>query len=214
MHNSDPNLHLLGTESSINWGEEFDGQPDSDPVGEKRHLVKQVVSLDEVALPDDVTSLEGSQETTELQPEEANLCSSPPVPGSPDDVQEIRGLLVKEFQVEVPVAVGDKVEEQLCNGAIIQESNATIDSLEEKEEAAARMAGNHPTEDSTEPQREVPEATAASSVKLPAQADHAEPSDKETGEEVSAQVCKVKAESALENSHESTDDSEGIQTQF
>ncbi|KFV77885.1 Niban-like 1, partial [Struthio camelus australis] len=54
MHNSDPNLHLLGEGIPIDWGEEYSSQPDTEPATDKRRRVKQVVSViqdDEGALP-------------------------------------------------------------------------------------------------------------------------------------------------------------------
>ncbi|KFM09509.1 Niban-like 1, partial [Aptenodytes forsteri] len=54
MHNSDPNLHLLGEGIPIDWGEEYSGQPEAEPAADKRRRAKQVVSViqdDEGVLP-------------------------------------------------------------------------------------------------------------------------------------------------------------------
>uniref|UniRef100_A0A493TGY2 Niban apoptosis regulator 2 n=1 Tax=Anas platyrhynchos platyrhynchos TaxID=8840 RepID=A0A493TGY2_ANAPP len=54
MHNSDPNLHLLGEGIPIDWAEEHGGQPEAEPAADKRRRAKQVVSViqdDEGALP-------------------------------------------------------------------------------------------------------------------------------------------------------------------
>nr|XP_056716447.1 protein Niban 2 [Euleptes europaea] len=215
MHNSDPNLHLLGEGTPIDWGEEYGGQPDSDPSDEKQRRAKQVVSVihvDEDAVPYDVTSLEGSPQVTE--PEELGRSPSSPTPGSPGSVEELRGMLVKEFQVEVPVAVSEKAEEQLSNGTVIQESNETVKEKEGKGQAEDRSTGIPATQQGEE--REAVAAPPASPAKLPSpaparevQVDCLKPSDKETGEEVSAQICKVEA-----SSHGAAEDSEGVQTEF
>ncbi|XP_061459671.1 protein Niban 2 [Rhineura floridana] len=228
MHNSDPNLHLLGEETPIDWEEEFGGQPDSDPSDEKRRRAKQVVSVihtDEGVPPyDEVTSLEGSPDASE--PKELDHAPSPPTQGSPDNVKELRSMLVKEFHAETPLPVGGKVEEQLGNGTIAQHSEGAAEHMEEKEEEAAMEADDRPPAHSTEHQRgeqEATDATPASPAKLPSpvgdggsQANHLEPSDKETGEEDAAvtPVCKTQVEPLVENSHRAAEDSEGVQTQF
>uniref|UniRef100_A0ACB8EZV5 Uncharacterized protein n=1 Tax=Sphaerodactylus townsendi TaxID=933632 RepID=A0ACB8EZV5_9SAUR len=213
MHNSDPNLHLLSEGTPIDWGEEYGGQPDSDPSDEKRRRAKQVVSVihvDEAAVPYEVTSLEGSPEVTE--PEESGRS-----PGSPDSVKELRGMLVKTFQVETPVVVAEKVEEQLSNGTVIQESKETAKEKEEKARAEDHPAGFPGTQQDEE--QEAVANTPASPSKLPTlapsgeiQVDCLKPSDKETGEEVSARIREAKAEPPSASSHEATEDSEGIQT--
>ncbi|KFQ30091.1 Niban-like 1, partial [Mesitornis unicolor] len=59
MHNSDPNLHLLGEGIPIDWGEEYSGQPEAEPAPDKRRRAKQVVSViqdDEGVLPYEVAT--------------------------------------------------------------------------------------------------------------------------------------------------------------
>ncbi|XP_015276654.1 PREDICTED: niban-like protein 1 [Gekko japonicus] len=221
MHNSDPNLHLLGEETPINWGEEYGGQPDSDPSDEKQRRAKQVVSVihvDEGALPYDVTSLEGSPELAE--PEDLGRSPSSPEPGSPGSVKELRGMLVKEFQVEAPVPVGEKAEEQLSNGTVIQESKEAAKENEGEAPAEGRPA-EFPGAQQDEEREAVP-TTPASPAQLlspaPAgkvQVDCHQPSDKEMGEEkVSAQICEVEAEPPLATGAGAAEDSEGVQTEF
>ncbi|XP_073495988.1 protein Niban 2 [Phyllobates terribilis] len=91
MNNSDPNLHLLGEGPPINWTNEY---ANSTEVSGNRHArARQVVSI----IQDDEVPeyLESCQEvpTNEDIPEE---------PGS-SDVHTIRNMLVKQFDVEVPV---------------------------------------------------------------------------------------------------------------
>ncbi|XP_075691490.1 protein Niban 2 [Rhinoderma darwinii] len=91
MHNSDPNLHLLGEGPPINWTDEYANSTEN--AGERHGRLRQVVSIiqdDEV--PEYVESCQEAP-TNEGIPEE---------PGS-SDVYTIRNMLVKEFDVEVPV---------------------------------------------------------------------------------------------------------------
>ncbi|XP_015683052.1 niban-like protein 1 [Protobothrops mucrosquamatus] len=221
MHNSDPNIHLLDEGTPINWGEEYGGESDVDPLDEKQHRAKQVVSMihvDESTLPCEVGSLERSPDGSE--PEKSDRCPSPQTQDSSEPVKELRTLLVKE--VEIPIPDDNKAEEQLHNGTITQESRGTPEpKKEEKETSQAEDAC--PTESSTELHREKQEAPAPSPVaptQPPApdggvQAECPEPANKETGEEqVSAQASKVEADVPVENSHKVTDESEGVQTQF
>ncbi|XP_066057149.1 protein Niban 2 [Chamaea fasciata] len=109
MHNSDPNLHLLGEGLPIDWSEEYSGQPEAEPAAERRRRAKQVVSViqdDEGALPYGAEALlqPGSPEPREA--EEAR----PGVPPSPPDaVKEIREALARE-------SLGDGAGERLMNG--------------------------------------------------------------------------------------------------
>ncbi|XP_063172424.1 protein Niban 2 [Candoia aspera] len=223
MHNSDPNLHLLGEGTPINWGEEYGGESDSDPSDEKQHRAKQVVSVihtDESALPYEVTSLEGSPDSP--GPEVSGCCPLPLTQDSSGPVKELRTLLVKE--VEIPAVDGDKAEEQLHNGTITEESGGTPERREEKEETA-RAGDGCPPGSSTElngEKQEAPASSPAAPPQLPSpatdggvQGECAEPSNKETGEEeVPAQASEAETELPLENSHGVTDESEGVQTEF
>uniref|UniRef100_T1DM70 Niban-like protein 1-like protein n=1 Tax=Crotalus horridus TaxID=35024 RepID=T1DM70_CROHD len=219
MHNSDPNIHLLDEGTPINWGEEYGGESDVDPLDEKQHRAKQVVSMihvDESALPCEVGSLERSPDGSE--PEKSNRCPSPQTQDSSEPVKELRTLLVKE--VEIPIPDDHKAEEQLHNGTITQESGGTP---EPRKKETSQAEDGCTTESSTELHREKQEAPAPSPV-APAQppapdggiqAECPEPANKETGEEqVSAQASKVEAEIPVENSPKVTDESEGVQTQF
>uniref|UniRef100_A0A1W7RF66 Oc58 n=2 Tax=Crotalinae TaxID=8710 RepID=A0A1W7RF66_AGKCO len=222
MHNSDPNIHLLDEGTPINWGEEYGGESDVDPLDEKQHRAKQVVSMihvDESALPCEVGSLERSPDGSE--PEKSDRCPSPQTQDSSEPVKELRTLLVKE--VEIPIPDDHKAEEQLHNGTITQESGGTPEPRKEKEKETSQAEDGCPTESSTELHREKQEAPAPSPIaptQPPApdggvQAECPEPSNKETGkEQVSAQASKVEAEIPVENSHKVTDESEGVQTQF
>lgn len=121
MHNSDPNLHLLGEGVPIDWAEEHGGQPEAEPATEKRRRAKQVVSViqdDEGVLPYEV----GAEML--LQPGSPKPDPGAP-PSSPDGVEKIQEALAKE-------SLGDEVEEQLTNG-----TDATRESSATKEVAVA-----------------------------------------------------------------------------
>ncbi|XP_068104385.1 protein Niban 2 [Hyperolius riggenbachi] len=91
MHNSDPNLHLLGEGPPIDWTEEY---PNNTEPTEGRHgRARQVVSLiQEDEVPEFVESCQEA-------PANANI----PEELESTDVSAIRGMLVKEFDVEVPL---------------------------------------------------------------------------------------------------------------
>lgn len=246
MHNSDPNLHLLGEGMPIDWGEEFGSQPDSDPSAEKRHRARQVVSVihdDEGALSyeagAEVLMHQVSQE--ELGSEELEACPALAAPGSPDSMQGIRGMLVKEFCVETPVPAREEAKEPLTNGTIVQQSGGSEEHGVERaaqkaeegpgslEHSAPHDAGSPcPVNPGVEEQEAKP-AVPTSPAKPPAltaasllaeggvEVNRHEPSDKETGEEVSTQAHAEKVESAqpaTENSAGATENSAEVQTQF
>ncbi|XP_041429113.1 protein Niban 2-like isoform X2 [Xenopus laevis] len=107
MHNSDPNLHLLEEGPPIDWSQEYADH--SEPSNANRHgRLRQVVSmLHEDEGPDIPGSCQEvpAQECIAEVPEDSDVavtCHEIPEDGS--DVAQIRGMLVKEFDVEVPVA--------------------------------------------------------------------------------------------------------------
>ncbi|XP_075761927.1 protein Niban 2 [Pelodiscus sinensis] len=225
MHNSDPNLHLLGEGTPIDWGEEFGSQPDSDPATEKRRRAKQVVSVihdDEGALPYEAGAGVLMHQVSQEEPdsEEPETCLALAAPGSPDDVQEIRGMLVQEVRVETRVLAGEEAKEQLTNGTIVQLS-AGSEVCGAEEAAPSAEEGPAPLEHSARPdagslypvnpeveEQEAKPAVLASPAVPPALAaapglaeegaevNRHEPNDKETGEEVTSQGQAEKGEPA------------------
>ncbi|OXB80683.1 UNVERIFIED_CONTAM: hypothetical protein H355_005612, partial [Colinus virginianus] len=132
MHNSDPNLHLLGEGSPIDWGEEHGGQPEAEPASDKRRRAKQVVSViqdDEGALPYEMGA-EMLMSPSSPEPPEPRV-----PPGSLDGVAEIREALAKE-------SIEEPTEERLTNG-----THSTRDSGATKEVVVAEgaVAGDAPT---------------------------------------------------------------------
>ncbi|XP_071309893.1 protein Niban 2 isoform X1 [Agelaius tricolor] len=107
MHNSDPNLHLLGEGLPIDWSEEYS----EEPAAERRRRAKQVVSViqdDEGALPYGAEALlqPGSPEAGQAEQAQPEVPPSPP-----DAVQEIREALAQES-----LGDGARLEERLMNG--------------------------------------------------------------------------------------------------
>ncbi|NXA40464.1 NIBL1 protein, partial [Eudromia elegans] len=121
MHNSDPNLHLLGEGVPIDWGEEYGGAPDAEPAPDKRRRAKQVVSViqdDEGALPYEAGA-EALPQHEEREPQE------PEPPAAPGSVQEIREMLQKEVLEDAGGPAATEAQERLTNGAVVtQESGA------------------------------------------------------------------------------------------
>ncbi|KYO23162.1 niban-like protein 1 [Alligator mississippiensis] len=219
MHNSDPNLHLLGEGAPIDWGEEYGNEPDADPSAEKRRRAKQVVSVihdDEGALSFESGAERLMHQSSQEETESAELetCSAPGTPGSSDDVKEIREMLVTEVQMETPVPAGDEAKEHLTNGTIVQESGV-VEGAAQKADCPAplELTAHHdagcqsPVSEEAQAPKAVPTAPA-SPVKPPslgvalspaeerAEANSCKPSDKETGEEVSTQACVENVEPA------------------
>ncbi|XP_009324651.1 PREDICTED: niban-like protein 1 [Pygoscelis adeliae] len=114
MHNSDPNLHLLGEGIPIDWGEEYSGQPEAEPAADKRRRAKQVVSViqdDEGVLPYKVDA-EALLQPGSPEPRETEEPDPGAPPSSPDGVEEIREALAKES-----LGDGVKAEERLTNAS-------------------------------------------------------------------------------------------------
>ncbi|NWZ71354.1 NIBL1 protein, partial [Acrocephalus arundinaceus] len=193
MHNSDPNLHLLGEGLPIDWSEEYSGQPEAEPAAERRRRAKQVVSViqdDEGALPYGAEALlqPGSPEPQE--PEEAH----PGLPASPpDSVKEIREALAQE-------SLGDGAEERLMNGT---------------DASASPVPGADPPAVSS-----VPHATAAPPSPREAKAPHVTPAP--PGAQSPPPACPQRSdneqgehgERSLPQPRGTTESGEGVQTEF
>ncbi|KAG8447843.1 hypothetical protein GDO86_015085 [Hymenochirus boettgeri] len=111
MHNSDPNLHLLGEGSPVDWSEEYADHTD-DNSGNRHGRMRQVVSI---IHEDDDPVLSGSCQ--EVPAQEV-------IPELPEDsdVSDIRGMLVKEFDVVVPAAaVCAQPQSEVLSCTIIEE---------------------------------------------------------------------------------------------
>nr|XP_013806658.1 PREDICTED: niban-like protein 1 [Apteryx mantelli mantelli] len=128
MHNSDPNLHLLGEGIPIDWGEEYSSQSDAEPAADKRRRAKQVVSViqdDEGALPYE-SGTEALMHQTSQEEHEPEELAPQATRGSPDSVKEIREMLEKEVLKEPAGPADVEAEERLTNGTVVtQESGAS-----------------------------------------------------------------------------------------
>ncbi|CAH2316430.1 niban 1 [Pelobates cultripes] len=120
MHNSDPNLHLLGDEPSVDWSEQY-ANPNESSSGGRHGRARQVVSL--------------IQEDED--PDYPASCQEPPanavIPEEPEssDVTQIRGMLVKEFDVEVPVK--DTHAEEIPEKPILEEEPVHITQIQQEQ---------------------------------------------------------------------------------
>ncbi|XP_062496278.1 protein Niban 2 isoform X1 [Pezoporus occidentalis] len=148
MHNSDPNLHLLGESIPMEWGDEPSSQPEAEPQGERRRRAKQVVSViqDDDGLLPYAVGAEALLQPGSPQPPEPE---EPP----PDGVEEIREALAKESR-----GGAGEVEERLRNGTDAKrESGAT-----EEVAVAASVPGDVPSQGAASDGDRVHHATAAS----------------------------------------------------
>uniref|UniRef100_A0A8C5WLS6 Niban apoptosis regulator 2 n=1 Tax=Leptobrachium leishanense TaxID=445787 RepID=A0A8C5WLS6_9ANUR len=119
MNNSDPNLHLLGDEPAVDWGEQY-ANPNEAPNGGRHGRVRQVVSM--IQEDEDLDTVTSCQETpaNETIPEEPES----------SDVNQIRGMLVKEF--DVPVPVPELKAEQFLERTVLKEERVHVTQIQEE----------------------------------------------------------------------------------
>ncbi|NWZ51923.1 NIBL1 protein, partial [Haliaeetus albicilla] len=191
MHNSDPNLHLLGEGIPIDWGEEYSGQPEAEPDTDKRRRAKQVVSViqdDEGVLPYEVGAeallQPGSPEPRDPDP------GAPP--SSPDGVEEIQEALAKE-------SLGDGVE---AEERLMNVQHAAPASPKPRADVPSEAKVPHDTPASPAPGAETSSPSAGTACH--------QPSDKETGEE----VAPPGGECSPPQPTSTTESGEGVQTEF
>ncbi|NXA19112.1 NIBL1 protein, partial [Ibidorhyncha struthersii] len=192
MHNSDPNLHLLGEGIPIDWGEEYSGQPEADSAADKRRRAKQVVSViqdDEGVLPYEVGP-EALLQPGSLEPREPDAGAPP---SSPDGVEEIREALAKE-------SLGDSPGADVPSGTSVP--HAAPASPKPSADVPSEAKVPHATPASPAPGTETPSPSAETACH--------QPSDKETGEEVAAlgSQCSPLQPTSM------TESGEGVQTEF
>ncbi|XP_030062986.1 niban-like protein 1 [Microcaecilia unicolor] len=133
LHNSDPNLHLLGDDVPINWSREYGDESVDAASAEKHRRAKQVVSLihdDDGTLPYESCMEVPAHEDIREEPEAEQISASaaeaePQLLRSPDNVTQIRGMLVKEFQVETPVPVHDQTDALPANSSTVKDNKAS-----------------------------------------------------------------------------------------
>ncbi|KAM4663184.1 protein Niban 2-like [Discoglossus pictus] len=119
MNNSDPNLHLLGEGAPIDWSDEY-SDTNADTSGNRHRRVRQVVSLIQDDEGPDL--LESCQEA----PTNESIQEEPDSSG----VSEIRGMLVKEFDVNVPASdIPTQLVSEVSASDIIKEEVMHSDQL-------------------------------------------------------------------------------------
>ncbi|NXV04188.1 NIBL1 protein, partial [Cettia cetti] len=200
LHNSDPNLHLLGEGPPIDWSEEYSGQPEAEPAAERRRRAKQVVSViqdDEGALPYGAEALLQPGSPEPRQAEEAQ-------PGPPDAVREIREALARESR-------GDGAEERLMNGT---DGRADVPSGAEVPHVTPRspVPGAEPPP--------VPQATAAPAS--PREAEQPRVTAAPPGAQSPSPACPRRSDKATGEQGQrsppqprgTTESGEGVQTEF
>ncbi|KAF1642661.1 Niban-like protein 1, partial [Eudyptes chrysocome] len=192
MHNSDPNLHLLGEGIPIDWGEEYSGQPEAEPAADKRRRAKQVVSViqdDEGVLPYKVDAeallQPGSPELREPEEPDPGV-----LPSSPDGVEEIREALAKESLGDADDPSGARMPQAVPASPL---PRADVPS----EARVLHAAPASPT-----PGAETPSPSAGMACH--------QSSDKETGEE----VAPPGGECSPPQPADTTESGEGVQTEF
>ncbi|NXN39300.1 NIBL1 protein, partial [Rhinoptilus africanus] len=202
LHNSDPNLHLLGEGIPMDWGEEHSGQPEAEAAADKRRRAKQVVSViqdDEGVLPYEVGAEELLQPSSP-QPREPEEPDPGAPPSSPDGVEEIREALGKES-----LGDGVEVEERLPNGTDAGRESASPVSPSPVPRADVPAGAGVP--------RATPASSPAPGAETPSPsagiACH-QPSDKETGEEVASPAGRCSPPQPTST----TESSGGVQTEF
>ena len=135
LTNSDPNLHLLGENPSVDWATKFGGdEPDSSGVGmiegggsgKRRRQVVSMIQLDGVPLPYESClevpgvelipeeNVEVFDKNMEYQEEEEENEELPKEPMSPDSVNEIRDLINPIVEMALPVT--EEEQSDVTNG--------------------------------------------------------------------------------------------------
>ncbi|XP_044124767.1 protein Niban 2 [Bufo gargarizans] len=130
MHNSDPNLHLLGEGPPINWTDDYaDG---TEHAGERHGRSRQVVSI--IQDDDAPEYLESCQEA----PAHEGIPEEP----AASDVYAIRSMLVKEFDVKVPAKDTAESSEEEVTPAF-QSHTQQAKPAEHQEPQTERYASPH-----------------------------------------------------------------------
>ncbi|NWW46240.1 NIBL1 protein, partial [Pedionomus torquatus] len=197
MHNSDPNLHLLGEGVPIDWGEEYSGQPEPELATEKRRRAKQVVSViqdDEGVLPYEVGA-EALLQPSSPEPREPEEPDPGAPPSSPDGVEEIREALAQE-SLASPKPRADVPSEATMRCAAPASPKPRADVPSEAKAPQVTPASSP--------------APGAETPSLPAGMACHQPSDKETGEE----VATLASECSPLQPMSTTESGEGVQTEF
>ncbi|XP_056146338.1 protein Niban 2a [Lampris incognitus] len=154
LTNSDPNLHLLGENPSVDWAAKFgsgSGEPENNlgggveggGSGRRRRQVVSMIQLDGVPLPyESCLEVPGVELIPEEDAEYSDVKADnpkedkeapeiPEEPKSPDSVHEIRDLINPVLEVVVPVSVEN--QPRLTNGTEHGSGTTTSDDGETKD---------------------------------------------------------------------------------
>ncbi|NWW70384.1 NIBL1 protein, partial [Climacteris rufus] len=203
MHNSDPNLHLLGEGLPIDWSEEYSGQPEAG-AAERRRRAKQVVSViqdDEGALP------YGAGAEALLQPGSPEPREPPePQPEEPPSPLDALPHATPRSSVPAsPVSVA-----HVPSGAEVPQAtprSSVPASPVPRADVPPVSSVQHDSPASPSPRADVP--AAAPGARSPSAAPH-QPGDSEPGE----QAAPRGRECSPPQPPGSTESGEGVQTEF
>ncbi|XP_028918800.1 protein Niban 2 isoform X2 [Ornithorhynchus anatinus] len=201
LHNSDPNLHLLGEGVPIDWGEKC-GAAESEPAPDRRRRAKQVVSVIHDNDEEGEGQCEGATLSYEAPHEEASSGEAP------DGLGVLRGLLGQEPPEESLAAT-----ESLPNGTAPREGpwagepGPPMDASQEEDNPAPAPV---PVSPPRSPRKEA--AAAPSSPHAGAPTDIPRPGDQETGEGMAGHKAPTQASPSYVQT--TTEDSAGVQTEF
>ncbi|NWT23297.1 NIBL1 protein, partial [Cardinalis cardinalis] len=211
MHNSDPNLHLLGEGPPIDWSEEYSGQPE-EPAAERRRRAKQVVSViqdDEGALRYGAEALLQPGSPEARQPQQAR----PGVPPSPADaVQEIREALAQES-----LGDGADVPHATPRSSMPASPVPRADVPAEAEVPHATPRSSVPASPVPRADPSVPHGTAAPAsprADVPAEAEEPRAAAAPPGGQSPSAACHQHGDKEPGEPRGTTESGEGVQTEF
>lgn len=145
LTNSDPNLHLLGDNPSVDWATKFGGEEPEGSIssggdggsGRRRRQVVSMIQLDGVPLPYESClevpgvelipeeDAEVSESTEEDQHQDVQVLGKCESPKSPDSVDQIRGLINPVVEMVLPKSEGNQVD--IVNGTEPASGTVTLE---------------------------------------------------------------------------------------
>ncbi|KAK3538846.1 hypothetical protein QTP86_015971 [Hemibagrus guttatus] len=167
LTNSDPNLHLLGENPSIDWAGEYgekqevDGEHEGDSAAQKRRRMKQVVSMIQVdghnaTLPNEsCLEVPSVHDIPEEQGEGDSDAQSSSVSENAVPVKEVSGSSSKETAPDLPNGTAPKLDkkEAAVKSPTDSESKLAIESAIQQIEAAVQGEDGEQSPDGTAPEK-------------------------------------------------------------
>ncbi|NP_001085586.1 niban apoptosis regulator 2 S homeolog [Xenopus laevis] len=149
MHNSDPNLHLLGEGPPIDWSQDYADHSEPSYANRQGRLRQVVSMLHEDEGPD----IPGSCQEVPAQERIAEVTEDSDVAGScqevpaDSDVAQIRGMLIKEFDMEIPVTTVSTVPtSEVARSAATEEEETTSDKAQSGPPSASERSNSEDEE--------------------------------------------------------------------